>query len=159
MTVFAKAPSWLSSECVSVKVCWKQFDLQGGKNCSSFVSFYWFAIHAGHSPVTRANVSTNNSILSACAVFRMQSVLQPHLIILNSSGGTTCLIILIGVIPCLVSCQPHIKGSSTLSHLHPCIWWSRSKSFNFDWMLCLSWYFLIIFMYLKLIKRFFPVAT
>ena len=73
------------------------------------LSFYWFAIHAGHSPVTRANVSTNNSILSACVVFRMQSVLQPHLIILSSSGGTTCLINLIGVIPCLVSCQPILR--------------------------------------------------
>ena len=73
------------------------------------LSFYWFAIHAGHSPVTRVNVSTNNSILSACVVFRMQSVLQPHLIILNNSGGTTCLIILIGVIPCLVSCQPILR--------------------------------------------------
>ena len=27
----------------------------------------WFTIHAGHSPATRANVSTNNSILSVCA--------------------------------------------------------------------------------------------
>ena len=42
--------------------------------------------------------------------FHAQSILQPYLTIFNSSGGATCLFILIGIIPCFVSCQPILRG-------------------------------------------------
>ena len=45
--------------------------------------------------------------------FPAQSILHPYLTIFTSSGGATCLVILIGIIPCFVRCQP----------LHSCIWW------------------------------------
>ena len=55
--------------------------------------------------------------------FRVQSVLKPCVTIFNSSGGTACLVISIGITPRFVSCQPHLKESSTYSPFHSCIWW------------------------------------
>ena len=48
--------------------------------------------------------------------FRVQFVVQPHLIIFNSSGGATCLLILIGIIG--LQFQSHFIGSGTLPPLH-----------------------------------------
>ena len=45
--------------------------------------------------------------------YRTHTVLQPYLTIFNSSGGATCLVVSIGIIPCFVTCRPHFKGSST----------------------------------------------
>ena len=84
-------------------------------------AIYWFAIHAGKLPAALANISTNNSILSACVVFRVQSVLQPHLNFFNSCDGAAWLVISINIISFSVSCQPHFKRSSALSSLQSCI--------------------------------------
>ena len=51
--------------------------------------------------------------------FRVQFVVQPHLIILNSSGGATCLLISIGIIG--LQFRSHFNGSSILTPLHPFI--------------------------------------
>ena len=56
-------------------------------------------------------------------LFRVQSVWQTHLTVFSSSGGDTCLVISIGIIPRLVSCQPQFEESSTFSPLYSCIWW------------------------------------
>ena len=45
--------------------------------------------------------------------YRAPSVLQPYSTIFNSSGGAACLVILIAIIPCFVSCQPNLKRSSS----------------------------------------------
>ena len=54
--------------------------------------------------------------------FRMQSVLHPYLAIFNSSGGITCLVILIAIISRSVSWQLHYKRSSALSRRESYIW-------------------------------------
>ena len=98
-------------------------------------------------------------------LFRMQSVWQTHLTVFSSSGGDTCLVISIGIIPRLVSCQPQFEESSTFSPLYSCIWWyiksiwSRSKSFNINGISSLTWNFLMILIYPKLIKNVLHFAT
>ena len=67
--------------------------------------------------------------------YRAQSLLLQYVTIFNSSGGATCLVISIGIIPCFVSCQPHFKGSSSKSPLHSCIWWLYPKHL----LLCSQW--------------------
>ena len=49
--------------------------------------------------------------------FPAQSILHPYLTIFNSSGGATCLVILIGIIPCFVRCQPLLKWVHKLQFL------------------------------------------
>ena len=83
--------------------------------------------------------------------FRVQFAVQTHLIIFNSSGGATCLLILIGIIG--LQFWSHFNGSSILTPLHSFMWrytqrtcciWSGYKGFNLDAMPCVSWHFLII---------------
>ena len=78
LTVFAKAPSQIIDQILNMPLLKSVRSnlICNGVKIVSLIMFLqrisvisWFTIHTGHSPATRANFSTNNSILSACTVF------------------------------------------------------------------------------------------